>query len=76
MMANQKIRDMPEIHIRFRDSGGKEKEYQMVAYMYSKDASTTTGKNLASAFPMGDSEIRDMQKFEESMTGLINKYVK
>jgi curli biogenesis system outer membrane secretion channel CsgG len=76
MMANEKIPDLPVINIRFRDSGGKEKDYQLVAYMYSKDASTTSGKNLASAFPMGDSEIRDMQKFEESMTGLINKYVK
>jgi curli biogenesis system outer membrane secretion channel CsgG len=76
MMANEKIPDLPIINIRFRDSGGKEKDYQMLAYMYSKDGSTTSGKNLASAFPMGDSEIRDMQKFEESMASLIKKYVK
>ncbi|WP_348263932.1 LPS assembly lipoprotein LptE [Telmatobacter sp. DSM 110680] len=76
MMANEKIPDLPIINIRFKDAGGKEKDYQMLPYMYSKDASTTTGKNLASAFPMGDSEIRDMQKFEDSVVQLIHKFVR
>jgi hypothetical protein len=47
----------------------------MLPYMYSKDQSLS-GKNLASAFPMGDSDVNEMQKFEESMGALINKYVK
>ena len=75
MMANEKIPDLPVMSIHFRDSGGHEKDYQMLPYMYSKDASTN-GKNLGSAFPMGDSDIRDTQKFEDSMTALIQKYVK
>jgi len=63
------------MNIRWRDSGGHEKDYQMLPYGYSKDQSLS-GKNLASAFPMGDSDVNEMQKFEESMVALVGKYVK
>jgi hypothetical protein len=63
------------INIRFRDSGGHEKDYQMLPSGYSKEQSLS-GKNLASAFPMGDSDVHEMQKFEESMVTLIQKYAK
>lgn len=76
MMANEKIPDLPIIDIRWRDSGGHEKDYQMLPYMYSKQQQLLSGKNFASAFPMGDSDVQEMQKFEESMAALINKYVK
>jgi hypothetical protein len=35
MMANEKAPDWPIIEIRWRDSGGHEKKYQMLPYMYS-----------------------------------------
>lgn len=75
MMANEKLPDWPMMNIRFRDSGGHEKDYQMLPYGYSKEQ-TLSGKNLASGFPMGDSDVQEMQKFEESTVVLINKYVK
>ncbi len=76
MMANEKIPDLPIIDIRWRDPGGHEKDYQMLPYMYSKQQQLLSGKNFASAFPMGDSDVQEMQKFEESMVTLIQKYVK
>lgn len=76
MMANEKIPDLPIMHIRWRDSGGHEKDYQMLPYLYSKQQELLSGHNFASAFPMGDSDIQQMQKFEESMVALIQKYVK
>ena len=75
MMANEKLPDWPMLNIRFRDSGGHEKDYQMLPYGYSKEQ-TLSGKNLASAFPMGDSDVQETQKFEESVAALIQKYVK
>lgn len=75
MMANEKLPDWPMLNIRFRDSGGHEKDYQMLPYGYSKEQ-TLSGKNLASAFPMGDSDVQQTQKFEESVATLIQKYVK
>jgi hypothetical protein len=76
MMANEKIPDVPIIDIRWRDAGGHEKDYQMLPYMYSKQQQLLSGKNFASAFPMGDSDVQEMEKFEDSMAALINKYVK
>jgi curli biogenesis system outer membrane secretion channel CsgG len=76
MMANEKIPDLPIIDIRWRDSGGHEKDYQMLPYLYSKQQQLLSGKNFASAFPMDDSDVQQMQKFEESMVALINKYAK
>ena len=75
MMANEKLPDWPMLHLRFRDSGGHEEDYQMMPYMYST-ADLLSGKNLASAFPMGDSDVSQMQKFEESIVALVGKYVK
>jgi hypothetical protein len=43
--------------------------------MYSKQQSLA-GKNLASAFPLDDSDIREMQKFEQSVIGLVQKFLK
>jgi len=76
MMANEKIPDLPIIDIRWRDSGGHEKDYQMLPYLYSKQQQLLSGKNFASAFPMDDSDVQQMQKFEESMVALIQKYAK
>src|SRR5665213_77266 len=76
MMANEKIPDLPIIDIRWRDSSGHEKDYQMLPYMYSKQQQLLSGKNFASAFPMGDSDVQQMQKFEESMATLIQRNVK
>lgn len=75
LMANEKLPNWPMLHLRFRDSGGHEKDYQMMPYMYSK-ADLLGGMNLASAFPMGDSDVSQMQKFEESIVALVGKYVK
>jgi curli biogenesis system outer membrane secretion channel CsgG len=74
MMANEKLPDWPMLNIRWRD-GGKEKDYQMLPYGYSKNPSLG-GKNIGSAFPMGDSDVRDMQKFEQSIAVLIQKYAR
>ena len=76
MMANEKIPDLPIINIRWRDPGGHEKDYQMLPYLYSKQQQILAGHNFASAFPMGDSDVMQMQKFEDSMVALINKYAK
>ena len=76
MMANEKIPDLPIMNIRWRDPGGHEKDYQMLPYLYSKQQQILAGHNFASAFPMGDSDVLQMQKFEESMVALINKYAK
>jgi curli biogenesis system outer membrane secretion channel CsgG len=76
VVANEKIPDLPIINIRWRDPGGHEKDYQMLPYMYSKQQQLLSGKNFASAFPMGDSDVQQMQKFEESVVKLIQKYVK
>ena len=75
-MANEKIPDLPIINIRWRDPGGHEKDYQMLPYLYSKQQQILAGHNFASAFPMGDSDVMQMQKFEDSMVALINKYAK
>jgi hypothetical protein len=75
MMANEKAPDWPIIEIRLRDSGGHDKKYQMLPYMYSKQQSLS-GRNFASAFPMDDSDVQEMQKFERSLVGLIQKYVR
>ena len=74
MMANEKLPDWPMINIRWRD-GGHEKDYQMLPYGYSREQ-TLSGKNLASGFPMEDSDVQQTQKLEESMVALIQKYVK
>lgn len=74
MMANEKLPDWPMLNIRWRD-GGKDKNYQMLPYGYSKQPSLS-GKNIGSAFPMGDSDVHDLQKFEESMAALIQKFVR
>jgi hypothetical protein len=47
----------------------------MLPYMYSKQQSLS-GKNFASAFPMDDTDILEVQKFEQSMVSLVQKYVK
>jgi curli biogenesis system outer membrane secretion channel CsgG len=75
MMANEKAPDWPVLEIRWRDAGGHEKKYQMIPYMYSKQQSLS-GKNFASAFPMDDSDVREMQKFEQSMATLVQQYMK
>jgi len=75
MMANEKAPDWPVLEIKWRDSGGHEKKYQMIPYMCSKQQSLS-GKNFASAFPMDDSDVREMQKLEQSMLAMIQKYVK
>jgi hypothetical protein len=75
MMANEKLPDWPMMNVRWRDAGGHEKDYEMLPYGYSKEPSLS-GKNIGSAFPMGDSDVRNMQKFEGSMVALIQKYVK
>src|ERR1017187_1898242 len=75
MMANEKLPDWPMINLRWRESDGHEKDYQMFPYGYSKEPSLS-GKNIGSTFPMGDSDVHNMQKFEESMVALIQKYVK
>ena len=74
-IANEKIPDWPVVEIRVRDAGGKEKKYQVVPYMYSKEQSAT-GKNLGSAFPMDDSDVAQMQKQDQSIVTMIHKYVK
>src|SRR5579859_4453099 len=76
MMANEKIPDVPIINIQWRDSGGHAKDYQMLPYLYSKQQQILGGHNFTSAFPMGDSDVLQMQKFEESMVALIQKYAK
>jgi hypothetical protein len=58
------------------EAGGHEKDYQMLPYMYSKQQQLLSGKNFASAFPMGDSDVQEMQKLEESMVTLVQKYIK
>ena len=75
MMANEKAPDWLVLEIRWRDSGGHEKKYQMLPYMYSKQQSLS-GKNFASAFPMDDSDLQQMQKLEQSMLALMQKYVR
>jgi hypothetical protein len=75
MMANEKIPAWPILEIRWRDSGGHEKKYQMLPYMYSKQQSLG-GKNFGSAFPMDDSDVQQAQKLEQSMANLIQKYVR
>lgn len=74
-IANEKLPDWPVVEIKVRDAGGKEKKYQLVPYMYSKQQSAS-GKNLASAFPMDDSDVAEMQKQEQSIVSMIHKYVK
>ncbi len=74
MMANEKLPDWPVLEIRWRDSGGHDKKYQMIPYTYSKQTSLS-GKNFASAFPMDDSDVAQMQKLERSMLAFIQKYV-
>jgi curli biogenesis system outer membrane secretion channel CsgG len=74
MMANEKLPDWPIINIRWRD-GGHDKDYQMLPYGYSREQ-ILSGKNLASGFPMEDSDVQQMQKLEESLVALILKYVK
>ncbi len=75
MMANEKAPDWPVLEIVWRDSGGHEKKYQMLPYTYSKQQSLT-GRNFASAFPMDDSDVRMVQKLEQSMATMIQGYVK
>lgn len=76
VMANEKIPDLMILNIQWRDPGGHEKGYQMLPYLYSKQQQILGGHNFGSAFPMGDSDIQQMQKFEESMVALIQKYSK
>lgn len=75
MMANEKAPDWLIIEVRWRDSGGHEKKYQMLPYMYSKQQSLA-GRNFASAFPMDDADLQQMQKLELSLVTLIQKYVR
>jgi curli biogenesis system outer membrane secretion channel CsgG len=75
LMANEKAPDWPVLEVKWHDAGGHEKKYQMIPYMYSKQQSLG-GKNFASAFPMDDSDVREMQKLEQSMLTMIQKYVK
>jgi len=74
-IANEKTPDWPVLEIRWRDASGHEKKYEMLPYIYSKQQSLS-GKNLASAFSMDDSDVREMQKFEQSLVTLIQKYLK
>ena len=76
VMANEKIPDLMILNIQWRDPGGHEKSYQMLPYLYSKQQQILGGHNFGSAFPMGDSDVAQMQKFEESMVVLIQKYSK
>ncbi len=76
VMANEKIPDMIIFNIEWRDPGKHEKGYQMLPYLYSKQQQILGGHNFGSAFPMGDSDVAQMQKFEESMVVLIQKYSK
>jgi hypothetical protein len=74
-MTNEVVPDWPVLNVRWRGPNGKENKYQMLPYMYSKQQSLS-GKNFASAFPMDDSDVQQMQKFEQSVLALIQKYVK
>lgn len=75
MMANEKLPDYPILEVRFRSAKGKEDKYQILPKLFSKQPSLS-GKNFGSMFPMDDSDIREMQKFEQAMRTLMQKYVK
>lgn len=75
IMANEKAPDWPVLEIVWRDSGNHEKKYQMIPYLYSKQQNMS-GKNFISAFPMDDSDVAQMQKLEQSLLALIQKYLK
>jgi hypothetical protein len=75
IMANEKAPDWPVLEIKWRDTGGHEKKYQMIPYVYAKHQNLS-GKNFASAFPMDDSDLREMVKLEQSLLVFIQKYVK
>jgi hypothetical protein len=75
VMTNEKIPDWPVLEVRWRGPNGKENKYQMLPYKYSKQQSLS-GKNFASTFPMDDSDVQQMQKFEQSVLALIQKYLK
>lgn len=73
-MVNEKPPSWTILELRWRGPGG-EKKYQLLPAMFSKQPSLA-GKNLASAYPMDDAEVRQMQKFEQSMSALIGRYMK
>ena len=74
MMANEKLPDYPILEVRFRSAKGKETiSDPPKAVLQTAEPS---GKNFGSMFPMDDSDIREMQKFEQAMRTLMQKYVK
>lgn len=75
IMVKEPEPNWPVLEIRIRDPKGKERKYDMLAVAYSKQQNPN-GRNLASAFPMDESDLADLQKFENSMLNLIQKYVK
>ncbi|HXM94193.1 MAG TPA: CsgG/HfaB family protein [Candidatus Dormibacteraeota bacterium] len=66
---------VPVLEIRWRDSKGHEKKYDMLHYVYSKQQNISA-TSLDKAFPMDDVDIADLTKLERSMLALIQKYVK
>jgi tetratricopeptide (TPR) repeat protein len=75
MIANEKLPDWPILDIRGRAAEGKEKKAQMLPYNFCKQQNRS-GKNIGSAFPMDDSDVAQMEKFERSMAALIQKFVR
>lgn len=75
LVTVEKLADWPVLEVRWRGQNNKENKFQMLPYMFSKQQSLS-GKNFASAFPMDDSDAREMQKFEQSVVQLIQKFLK
>ncbi|HEY6251237.1 MAG TPA: hypothetical protein VI685_14865, partial [Candidatus Angelobacter sp.] len=73
--AGERRSNVPVFVVRWRDSGGHEKKYDMlpVVYMKQQDVNAT---RLDKAFPMDDGDITDLGTFEKAMVEFIQKYVK
>jgi len=67
--------NIPVFVIRWRDTSGHEKKYDMlpVIYMKNQDVNAT---RLDKAFPMDDGDISDLGTFEKAMIDFIQRYVK
>jgi curli biogenesis system outer membrane secretion channel CsgG len=74
-MVNEAVPDWPVLEIVVRDAKGHSKKYEMLPYEYSKQQNPR-GKNFASAFPMDDSDLHEVQKFERSVVTLIQQYIR
>jgi curli biogenesis system outer membrane secretion channel CsgG len=74
-MSNEQAPDWPVLEVRLRDTSGHEKKYDFLPYIYSKKPNAS-GKNYASAFPMDESDITQLRKFEYSLLAIIRNHVK